>query len=96
MFGQRGDRLGASANLKTLANGASSEADGYVMVRFYDLANHPDGPKTIQIGDRVTTDGFLESEFYIVRLQPRAHYTDQGGPSLLKCWFNNRAPAKER
>lgn len=87
---------GAIANLNMDPQGPSDTAVGYVLFRVYDLENHPLGPITLQKGDRITMQGWIVEEVYIIRLQPRGHYSDQNGASLIKAWFTDRLPSKER
>lgn len=84
---------GAEAQLEQQLGGASESARGYVLFRKVDL----DGKGvTLQVNDRILKMGHLDTEVYITRLQPRAHYPDQNGSSLVRAWFSDRLPAKQR
>ncbi len=73
--------------------GAIINAQGYVLFRVTDLASKN---VEISIGDRITRIGRDPQDVYIVRLQPMGHYTDQDGASLVRAWFSDRNPSKER
>lgn len=81
--------------LEAAGFGPSDAVRGYVLFRFIDLTNAIP-PIALKINDRITLQGSLADEVYIVRLEPTAHYPDQGGASMVKAWFTDRQPAKER
>jgi len=73
--------------------GSSPSASGYVLFRMVDLTA---AGVTLRLNDRITMQGHLVDEVYIVRLQPLGHYPGQNGASLIRAWFADRLPAKER
>jgi hypothetical protein len=87
----------SSKELQVMDQGAADQARGYVLFRVVDLVAQG---VTIAIGDRVTVvgvaPGVTDQEVYITRLQPTAYWADQGGHTLLKAWFTDREPSKER
>lgn len=88
---------GSAATLQTRGEGLVEQAIGYVLFRKADLDSHVDGPFEIQLNDRITQDGHMTNlDYYVVRIQPRGHYGDQNGPSLIKAWFTDRQPVKTR
>ncbi len=84
---------GSLERLRVEAGGPSSDAQGWVTFRFHDLDALG---LSLQINDRFVQMGRLSTEVYIVRLEPKAPYPDQNGASLLRAWFADRAPSKER
>ena len=91
MYGQ--PRWISELELSTAQAGAENEARGYVLFRQVDLdAEGFD----LAINDRITMQGHLADEVYITRIQPMGHYPDQSGASLIKAWFTDRKPSKER
>ena len=69
---------------------------GYVVFRTYDLDL---ASVTIAVGDKITAMGTgrgqISLPLYIYRFRYRGHHPDQGGFTLLKCWFTDRKPAKQ-
>lgn len=73
--------------------GAQDEEQGYILFRRVDLLNASPTPYHPQRNDRIVTIGTLpDLKLYIVSVQPMGHYPDQGGYSLWKCRFVDRAP----
>lgn len=79
--------------LQAAAGGATEQAKGYVVFRYIDLTARA---ASVAMGDRIQFTGNAAQEVYVTRLEPFAHYPDQGGPSMVKAWFTDRKPAKER
>jgi hypothetical protein len=73
--------------------GQSIEADGYVLFRRADLVA---AGFELAVNDRITQMGNVTKEVYIIRLDPSGHYPDQGGYTLMRAWFRDRLPSKER
>ena len=70
-----------------LKEGVSEDASGYVLFSIADL-----NIRSIMIsrGDKFTSIGGRASEVYVERTEPVAHYSDVGGPTLLKAHFGTR------
>lgn len=68
-------------------------ADGYVLFRQDDLRSAGWTPKQ---GDKLLAFGSgpnrVAQALFVVRLRPMGHYPDQGGATLLKCFFRDKAP----
>jgi len=71
--------------------GVAEGADGYVLFRKVDL-----DAASIELApnDRITRIGHVETDVYVLKLQPMGHYTDQVGHTLVRAWFEDRTPAK--
>ena len=80
-------------DLETARGGSTDAAAGYVLFRYADLTA---AGVTLRVNDRITIQGHLADEVYVTRLQPMGHYSDQNGATLVKAWFRDRKPAKER
>jgi hypothetical protein len=67
-------------------------ARGYVLFRRIDLA-----AQSIELadGDRFTEIGGISTDVYISRLEWTGHYPDEAGPTMVKAYFEDRAPAKQ-
>lgn len=71
-------------------------ASGSITVRYADLAT---AGKSIKVGDRITAIGTGSGaksglDLYITVEEPMAVWPDQGGPTLAKFRFEDRAPQK--
>jgi hypothetical protein len=86
-------RWTSGEQLRISRDGPTVDADGYVLFRYRDLDA---AGITLQINDRITQIGRRTLEVYIVRLDDAGHYTDTNGASLVRAWFKDRKPAKER
>ncbi len=86
-------KWGMEKSLSVRMGGVTAIASGYVLFRYVDLLAQS---ISLALNDRIIKTGFLEVDVYIIRLQPMAHYPDQGGPSLLKAYFADRAPGRQR
>ena len=83
---------GKSEDAQVAAGGVQMEADGYVLFRYADLKAKN---ITLELNDRFIKMGHVDTDVYIVGLQPVGHYPDQNGPSLLKAYFQDRQPSKQ-
>lgn len=76
--------------------GSEERSIGYFMVRRFDLNLIG---KMIQRGDRVIGYGVgtnkIDLDVYVTKLRYEGHYPDQGGPSLMKIFINDRQPARQ-
>ncbi len=79
--------------LGTSRGGARSDSAGYVLFRYVDLNA---AGVDLDINDRITIQGHIAAEVYVTKVQPIGHYADQNGASLVKAWFADRKPAKQR
>lgn len=73
--------------------GIREKSSGYLLFRVVDLAA---AAVTLQREDRITSIGILAGlNLYLTEFHPMAYYPDQGGHTLLKCFFEDRAPVKQ-
>lgn len=72
--------------------GIQETSDGYVLFRRVDLDAES---VTLQVFDRITRIGNIDTDVYITRLEWTGHYPDQGGPTMVKAHFADRQPAKQ-
>lgn len=86
-------RWTSQKQLEAAGFGPADKVSGYVLFRYFDLDARS---ITLRVNDRIVMQGRHTDEVYIVRLQPSGHYRDQDGASLVKAWFSDRLPAKER
>lgn len=84
-------KWGAVEEVEMERQGVAEGADGYVLFRKIDLDALG---ITLAPNDRFTKIGHVETDVYILKLQPMGHYTDQGGHTLVRAWFADRTPAK--
>lgn len=84
-------KWGAVEEVEMERQGVAEGADGYVLFRKIDLDVKG---VTLAKNDRFTQIGLVETDVYILKLQPMGHYTDQGGHTLVRAWFEDRTPAK--
>lgn len=70
--------------------GVVEEANGYVLFRYVDLNAKS---VTLAIGDKFIKTGNVDTNVYIVRLEPCGHYADQLGPTMVKAHFLDRQPS---
>jgi hypothetical protein len=77
--------------------GTSLQSDGYLLFLWRDLIN---ADVTIEQGDRVVEigsgDSRREVDYYIFETTGRGHYPEHGGHTLLKAFYQDRAPANVR
>jgi len=71
--------------------GASEEAAGYILFRKLDMDA---AGFTVQPNDRIVQMGTVETDVYVERLEWIGHYSDQGGPTMMKAYFGDRRPSK--
>jgi len=84
-------KWGAVEEVEMERQGVAEGADGYVLFRKIDL----DALGIVLApNDRFTKIGHIETDVYILKLQPMGHYPDQGGHTLVRAWFEDRTPAK--
>lgn len=87
----------SSRELRMQKSGAQQGEDGYVLVRPFDL--NAIGKK-IAIGDRIVGYGVgaarVDLDVYVVRVRPEGHYPDLKGPGLLKAFFSDRQPERQK
>jgi len=77
--------------------GALEYSTGYVLFRMRDLRALG---QTIGVGDRIIGYGAgaarVPLDVYVVKLRYEGHYPDQYGPSLVKAFFSDRAPERQK
>lgn len=83
---------GTQKGLEPQKAGPREGATGYVLFRHTDLTA---AGLTLEDNDRFAKLGNVETDVYIDRLEHEGHYPDQGGPTLVKAYFSDRAPAKQ-
>jgi hypothetical protein len=74
------------------AGGVIDDSDGYVLLRVVDLAAQSLTINDIIRGDSVTKLGQLDVDYYVMGKRPAAHYTDQGGFTMVAVFFEDRNP----
>ena len=85
-------KWGADESSQPTRGGVEEGSDGYVLFRYKDL---DDAGVTLKRSDRFVSIGGLNTDVYITRLRPEGHYTDQGGPTLIKAFFADRQPSRQ-
>lgn len=78
--------------METGKGGVIYNAQGYVLFRKADLDL---AGFVVQINDRISKMGHVETDVYVERLEWVGHYPDQNGPTLLKAYFSDRLPSKQ-
>lgn len=77
--------------------GAVEFSTGYVLFRLSDLRALS---KEIKRGDRIIGYGTgvarISLDVYVTKLRYEGHYPDQAGPALVKAFFNDRAPERQK
>lgn len=74
------------------AGGVDEEVFAYILFRYLDLNALAIDLKP---NDRIVQIGHLAMDAYICYLMPSGHYPDTNGPSLVKAYFKDRAPARQ-
>lgn len=88
---RRGMQSRTGSDLQVVvAGGTNLEEFGYILVRVRDCTSKGWTPT---VGDRVAKMGRRLTDCYIMAIQPIAHYADQDGASLLRCYVQDRTPA---
>jgi hypothetical protein len=87
---------GKTEDARPSFGGVVMESDGYLLFLLKDLnRDHI----MIEIGDRVVQIGeganARETDLYVVKLQHLGHYPGSG-PNLLKAFFEDRHPSRQR
>jgi len=74
-----------------------ASSDGYLLFLTSDLAV---AHVTLNIGDRIIKIGegvvALDVDLYIVSFRWMGHYPDQRGPTLVRSYFADRSPSRQR
>jgi len=86
-------RWGVAAGLEMSNNGPQENAAGYVLFRHVDLDA---AELTLKENDRFIKIGNQEVDVYIVSLRYEGHYSDAGGSTLVKAFFRDRQPSRQR
>jgi hypothetical protein len=70
---------------------------GYLLFLTADLKK---AQVEIERGDRIVKlgegDNGREVDYYITKLYWRGHYPEHGGPTMLKAFFQDRSPSRQR
>lgn len=72
--------------------GTKLDASGYILFRWVDLNSKSVVPKR---QDEIKKIGWQDVKLYIVATKPVGHYTDQGGSTMVKAYFSDRAPSRD-
>lgn len=72
--------------------GATEKAAGYVLFRNVDLVAKS---IVLQDNDQIIQIGTRDTDVYINELEPTGHYPDTGGHTMIKAFFQDRAPSKQ-
>jgi len=83
---------GTQMGLEAAKTGPRETSSGYVLFRRIDLEA---AGVTLEDNDRLAKLGDVETDVYINRLEWKGHYPDQGGPTMVKAYFADRAPSKQ-
>ena len=86
-------KYGSSREASFHLGGLRENERGYVLFRQVDLDAQS---VTLKINDRIVKIGQIDNNADITRIEPTGHYPDQNGASLLKAYFADRLPSKQR
>lgn len=76
--------------------GVVERSIGYILVRLIDMDAAMGTGVRFKRGDQIVEMGVLSGlDLYIVREEPIAHWHDQGGTTLIKYHFEDRAPVQQ-
>lgn len=89
-------KWGAKVDPRFTGVGVEEHSDGYILCRRTDLRANGGEFKR---GDRILTIGTGDNaqsnlDLYILKEEPMGHWQDQGGSSLVKYHFADRAPSR--
>lgn len=82
----------AQKDISQMRGGLVENASGYVLFRRIDLAA---AGIELEPEDRFASIGGIDTDVYVHRLEWVGHYPDAGGPTLVKAYFWDRAPARQ-
>jgi hypothetical protein len=79
--------------LTIAVNGKILNADGYVLFRYIDLQ-----AKTVTLkgNENITSIGGVNQDLYVLKLRPVASYNDVGGSTMVKAFFEDRQPKRQK
>lgn len=80
-------------DLRMTHGGAQEGASGYVLFRLVDLAA---AGISLKQNDRFTKIGLELTDVYITSLKHTGHYVYAGGATMVKAYFTDRAPSRQR
>ena len=79
------------------SGGVTLQSDGYLLFLWRDLINADvtidNGDRIVEIGDK---DSKRDVDYYIFETTGRGHYPQHGGHTMLKAFFQDRAPSNVR
>ncbi len=78
-------------NVVLTEGGTRLDAKGYILFRYIDLNREN---IILAKQDKIIKIGWQEVNLYIVAFKPAGHYTDQGGATMVKAYFSDRAPSR--
>lgn len=73
--------------------GRREESSGYVLFRKRDLDARS---IELRLTDRIRKIGHLEVDYYINNLEWLGNLQNYSGPTLVKAWFSDKKPSKQR
>jgi len=85
-------KWGMDQKYNSRRQGVEEDSDGYVLFRYVDLNA---AGITIKREDRFLKLGNIDVDVYVTGLRPEGHYSDQGGPTLVKAYFSDRQPSRQ-
>lgn len=85
-------KWGLDQSVDSERRGAQEDSDGYVLFRYVDLQAQG---VTLKHEDRFIKLGTLDVDVYVTSLRPEGHYSDTGGPTLVKAFFADRQPSRQ-
>jgi hypothetical protein len=90
-------KIGDTDDPDASEGGVTERSAGYLLFRTQDLraaeVELQRGDRVVQIGDPPND---RETDYYLTKFQWRGHYPEHGGPTLLKAFFADRKPSRQR
>lgn len=90
-------KIGDTSAPKASAGGVVEDSEGYCLFRVFDLKNAgitlDRGDRIVQIGDG---NGKRMTDYYLTKFVYLGHYANHGGPTLIKAFFEDRKPSRQR
>lgn len=90
-------KIGDTDSPQASAGGIIERSDGYALFRTQDLRDADivvdRGDVIVQIGDKPND---RETDLYITKMQFMGHYPSAAGPTLVKAFFEDRHPSRQR
>jgi len=86
-------KYGSSREASFHLGGLRENERGYVLFRQVDLDALS---VTLKINDRIVKIGQIVQSADISRIEPVGHYPDQNGATMVRAYFSDRLPSKQR